>query len=1598
MLNGIKNIKRTFLIFLSLVCGILATVNAATLDVTVQDQSGQNLAGVQVVAVSFGLFGPDPANSRVSSTNASGVATFSGGNALTDGREYDILVSSHGWGPTLREQIFNPNKQFLQTPLAGGAITCSGNVYPCYFELRPKSNVGAVQVTITHSSSTAIQQLFADIKSKSSFEPVTFAMVRTTDTTSTFLIPNVTVQDASAETYEVGVFWPAENRGTGTRLSQLVTAGSVANVTLDFNNAIAPPRIEQAPPPPGSGAGELSIDGTVVVDSSSAAVKNAMIQADGFRNGQNGGFYQTFSDDNGYFAFYGLHSQTTYYFSVGASGYGADKNSDVWLSTAGAFFSGTALRHTFRLTPASGILSGHVLINGVPVPHAHVDVFPDFAPWNTTGVSTNPFVSNPGMGHGFTQATTGYFRITGLPDGNYKLMAHSEFSQQGTEFNAGANGQFDGGSRPAPEVTDDLRIAVESGVGRVYTSTGTLYSNEVNVVMKVSTATASGTISGKITFKVDSASVDLLSSPIVIIAHQAFFGPMGPSDGPPKAGFAVIKSSGAKEYNYTVQVPPGIRYILELKTPDWAMSRDRAEFDIVADLETSNTASNINFVLVPGGRITGEVRLPDGSIFKPRTQPDPNEFPVCQPPAPCTFFDFNTWYQTKFRQAFVHAHGMNVPSGNGSEVGDDGSFTIDGLLPGMYEVNVNGQGGGFTWANSRLENVTVNAGTSSVVRVTLKDGVVAIPRVLGNIPEEIFPIGGFGPGMEKETAEMRFVSVIGLPTGPIDQKALMMMAEMGPLNPDLMISRRMTFYDHDNNFQTPDISTYTWQTMMGGSVPRIPPGKYDFYLTSITRRGPVAGRVVLGSIKNTELHSGATMQYFAVERSSAIPLNITSQWSANTAATIAGSVAGQYIFRNDDFEGFKDDPEAMIDYVPLITLYDADGALRAVGNVAPSMDDITNIEAKIEQGTFSDFTNTLKQMSVTYRIPNVPAGSYTAVATTPNYPPVIKKVTLIAGSTTTTNFNFDTESSAGGSVVGVIRSTSSVAGISGASILVKSRSFEKKVTSNANGAYSVEGLPNGLYRIYVSASGYALAAAKKAVSGSQVTADFSLRTGPGSIAGTVYASKFPFPKMFPGAKIIAYDDTWNGLNPAEELPIYRTITGPDGTYSLSGLLTGDTYKIFCIVPGRFVLNTSTVATSGSITGVDFVLQTAPPSVVIRGMFDRQGDYNFFIESPKKLIANPTVHFNRGSTFGATTISTITVSASNVGNAWTGAISVSSITAGQDHMMHVISNDGAETKVTEVIINTIMKRRAHSKLDEFLADSGQVELDDTGQDPSLIDIPAGSLISGTTDQQIIPTMSFLQKSSATATEAQISPTSGEDLVSGVYSVELSSAQITGRKLELAFSYDKDEITDTTKLKVMRFNSSTNQWESVQGTVTADPVSGVLSVEVGSFASAQAPSPGKMAAPALGQALFDGKRFVPNPAAAASQSGTYAVFTAPQAPAYSGANLKTFCFPNPFNLKQKTLTLRDSATQSVRGALVAVALPSGSTGNVKLRIFNVAGELVREVDGGTGQAASYNYIEWDGKNKDGDDVASGVYFCLVRAPGAGDNTIVKMVVLK
>ena len=84
-----------------------------------------------------------------------------------------------------------------------------------------------------------------------------------------------------------------------------------------------------------------------------------------------------------------------------------------------------------------------------------------------------------------------------------------------------------------------------------------------------------------------------------------------------------------------------------------------------------------------------------------------------------------------------------------------------------------------------------------------------------------------------------------------------------------------------------------------------------------------------------------------------------------------------------------------------------------------------------------------------------------------------------------------------------------------------------------------------------------------------------------------------------------------------------------------------------------------------------------------------------------------------------------------------------------------------------------------------------------------------------------------------------------------------------------------------------------------------------------------------------------------------------------------------YPNPFN-PQTTITFSLSR----------------NTKEVELNIYNIKGELVRNLMNNKVMNSGNHFIQWDGKNKEGKEVSSNVYIYRLRV---GDKSVTKKMLL-
>jgi len=85
-----------------------------------------------------------------------------------------------------------------------------------------------------------------------------------------------------------------------------------------------------------------------------------------------------------------------------------------------------------------------------------------------------------------------------------------------------------------------------------------------------------------------------------------------------------------------------------------------------------------------------------------------------------------------------------------------------------------------------------------------------------------------------------------------------------------------------------------------------------------------------------------------------------------------------------------------------------------------------------------------------------------------------------------------------------------------------------------------------------------------------------------------------------------------------------------------------------------------------------------------------------------------------------------------------------------------------------------------------------------------------------------------------------------------------------------------------------------------------------------------------------------------------------------------------YPNPFN------------------PITSISFGLSSSAEVKINIYNILGQRIVEFNKGRLEAGSYNYL-WNGENKIGENVTSGIYFYEMKA-GDKFREIKKMTLVK
>ncbi|MCM2266857.1 MAG: carboxypeptidase regulatory-like domain-containing protein [Elusimicrobiales bacterium] len=1491
---------------------------------------------------------------------------------LPAGFQYFVGISTPGYKPTIKDQLMDPYGSFM--------VNLTGDATKQYRLYAKGASEPGYTLNIAVSSGLAAgDYLMGEVFYSKNGDKAAYGVTRSTSFNTSLAIHNVPPADAGV--YGVNINVPGKSKATTLYLNSAFPGTS--GYTVDMTSAVA--------------AIGYAVGGSTIPPSFQAVVRStwgAPIEGArvelvrwGMDNTTNCGggpcsyrvlSYENLTDVNGKAVFNGvILSTNSYNLEIKKLGYGnhyEGGNSDC---TIAGNFQGvcvTSLESTvtrdYMLTLATYTLTGILRYNNTPLPNASVMVHGDFN-W-ASGTDSYAQTGMAGV-RNETKVKTGAdgtFTITGLTDGNVRLQA--EFMGSWSDLNAGNDKESQ---------DDDLRVTISSSTARkpgtssvctpgkvwVLDRNGAcLAANNLQFNMAATGGNTLGTLYGNLTFVTtytvtETSPLEIpASSPVVVMAIQDCD---GGCDGARQLGFTPFSGRlTSNTTSYSIALSSGTDYWVKIYASDWGMLssfNDGAQF-------TSTDTIRMDFTLTRSGGLRGQVKFPDGSNFKPSCSSNG-----------CAY------------SADIEARGKTVQFSDGTGTDDYGAFEFPNVPPGTYEIYLKPRGDDFRWPPMELEGVSVTAGKTTEVKLTLQDGLVVQPQIFG-LPEISTPAWTY--------------TVLGVPSGfPMNQRNI---TEL--------------FFDQPQYYFNYSTTTASWDKKY------MVPGQYDFYLVVGANYNPSGGdgdrpqsfyqfANFIGQVRGVTVKKSDSNPNIGTL---AQPIQINVLGSVGQGV-MAGHVTGSRIFVDQDFDKmFANFDSEIMPLIPAVMLYDTAGDLKGFSHALPDETAIGAFEAGMQQKDKALVLNSLAANPLRYLVWGMPPGRYTAVFVNPNYPPVAKEIQLPADAAY--EFDFDAQALVISGISGVVKSSATGEALANARVYLKHRTVDKFTVTDSSGNFSFANLPAGIYRLEVTKDGFVKAGQKTGLAGNDSASfQFFMTPTESKITGRVYLSKFPAPSTAQGIKLVAYDETVNVQSPTAYLPKIEAQTGEDGSYEITGIIMGHLYKVSAFMDGKLPETISVEALNGDTVVDDIVLRDIPPQITlkVRKSPDSSSKVDVIINSPKALVTTPVCRYNPGEAYeAATAVSLALVPGAN--NSYLGQFTVSSNR--QYYTVYVAAGDGDNRMEKTILYDQTNDAKTEQYIQDAAIAGGEIVMDQESEEYSGLELDAGAITtsSGTADFSnlvggffsALPSVRTVKTAKGNVTlEAAISGM----MASEIYNMDLSNAQ-PNKPFTLTLKYDKERALNTTGLRIYQYDAASGSWKEIPGNYTVDPMTGVVSVDVASLELAYEGSGGTatpLGRKRFGMSAVKNGRYVPSATNPSSQTGRFAVFTAKPTTgkaAYSTA-FDVVNMPNPFSLKAKTVNVSADgqgilgATYSTPGTLIKYNLPAGKAGSLKFVIYNLAGEKVRTIDEGrrdnTAGTDGIYYSEWDGKNDNNQDCASGVYLMLAFLDGKKlGNKAHKMAIVK
>lgn len=1545
-------------------------VTNPVLTVRVKDSVGAALTGVPVAVLGFSpTGGVDP-----NAINLGFTAGAGGEVSLTlpAGKTYFVAISSHNMMPSIKDQLSDPGGNFF-------VDLYEDTVREYSIHQRPAGSDPVYRMTLNVSTHTGNlnenDYVMAEVFLTQTGERIGYSVLRApAGPVSTMEVGNLPA--AADGVYGMAVSVPARNKVLQVFMTGPFPSTSVYNALMaDASQLSGSFEVGTSTVPP-SVAGMVSDLNWSPL--SGVKVRLERYNCTGISGPDCTGWErayekETLTDAGGSFSFYAVPQYSCadpmactiaenfskqYNLMVSKAGYERGHRNFI-LPEPAAGMPPVPWMEQFNLLPATYTLTGMLKYNGVPLPNANIMVEPD---WDSYSEGDDSYrqgdwggsVGIRSDGRAVTGAD-GSFTVTGLTDGNARINASFE----------GGWRQLNQGSDPS-NWADNLRVVISSQTSRgpqlpannacragrvwVINSSGTCVSaGSVAFNIVPEGENNAGTLSGSVTF-VTTYPISGLSpltistaAPLTLMAQESCNG--GCEDRSPRMSFVSLAGTFLSDTTgYTMVISTGVTYYTRVFSTAWAKA---TSFDSEVSVSTDNPSVTQNISVVRAGALRGSVLLPDGSAFKP----------TCSSQSNCLDVD-------------IDIRGVNVDSKDSRNLEESGDFELPNIAPGTYEVSLKSYSDAFVWAPVS-QVVTVAEGRTTEVKLRLEAGLAVRPQIFG-LPEVSTPSWSY--------------VIVGVPSGTeMNQKAI----------------TDMFFSDPDYSF---DYSTSTgWRTRY------MPAGQYDFYLLLASRYDPGGGDSGVQSFRQFGNFIGR-VRGVNVQKTdnpavgtAAQPIAVNILGSVGQAS-VAGTVQGSKMFSLSDLERVFSNFNEFFPMIPAVMLYDSAGDLKGFANAMPLEDEFQDFEDAIQARDGQGMLDYLADHPMSYGIWGIPPGRYTAVFSNPNYPPVALDVEDITSpGTAVTAFDFDDQQVVTGGISGVVKSSTTLAPLAGARVYLKHRTVEKFALTDSSGAFTFSNIPAGIYRLEVSRNGYVTVGRKTSLAGNDSvsfggTATLYMLPSESKLSGRLFMSKFPTQVTKAGVEIVVYDETDNVNFPEAYLPKAEVQTDASGNYEITGVVPGHLYKLSAFYAGKMPEVLEVTAQEGNTVVRDITLRDIPPQLTIKvkKAEDSLNKVDVVIKSPKQLMAAPSCTYNPGESYAEASAVTLAL-VPGPNKTYLGQFTVSS--SQRYYTVRVVAGDAGNKMVKEFTYDKDSNAKTEQYIQQESLAGGAVQMDKESEEYSGIELDPGALsystaTSATVDYSnlvggffsALPSVRTVKTAKGNLT---ITAAIQDLMASEVYNMDLSNAS-ANKPFTLTLKYDKERGAGSRSLRIYQQDGSGN-WKEVPGNYTVDPMLGVLSVDVASLTSAYEGT-GAAATPLgrkrFGMSSVENGRYRPA-ATGTSQTGRFAVFTAipPTGTAAYSAAFDVANLPNPFNLKSKSVTLSADIgaagianPYSTSGTVIKYNLPAGKSGNMKFVIYNLAGEKVRTISEGVRTGGQIYYSEWDGKNDNNQDCASGVYFML------------------